>query len=299
VASQPSTIVEPDSGRQPVLDFIGGARQSLDVEIYELTDRRIVAALEAASARGVQVRVLAEPLPNGKPVNANTMSELARKGVLTRDTSPAFRLTHEEVIVADASSALVMTMNLVAETFDGSRDFALYDADPSDVAEIEAVFQADWNRAPADLADPMLLWSPINSRDRLLTLINSATSSLDLYAEELTDKAVIASLVSASAAGVRVRLLMTDTGSHDPARPGRATLKAAGAQVRLQVKPFVHAKVVIADDAAAFAGSENLTASSLDDNRELGLLTFDPAMIAALGGTFEQDWSYATPAPLR
>jgi phosphatidylserine/phosphatidylglycerophosphate/cardiolipin synthase-like enzyme len=290
-------IVEPDDGRQPVLDFIGAARQSLDIEIYELTDRRVAAALESASARGVQVRVLAEPLPDGKAVNASTMAELGRKGIATRDTSPAFRLTHEKAMVADGSVALIMTMNLVAETFSGTRDFALYDNDPSDVAEIEAVFQSDWDRTPANLTDQMLIWSPDNSRGRLLTLINSATSTLDLYAEELTDKDVIGALSSASAAGVRVRLLMTDTGVRDPARPSRSALESAGAQVRLQQKPFVHAKVVLADGAAAFAGSENLTAASLDNNRELGLLTFDPATISALSAIFEQDWSRATSAP--
>jgi cardiolipin synthase A/B len=280
-----------------VLDFVASARQTLDVEIYELTDRRIAAALEAAAACGVQVRVLAEPLPDGKPINASTMGELARKGVETRDTSPAFRLTHEKVMVADGSSALVMTMNLVAETFDSSRDFGLYDNDPTDIGEIEAVFQADWDRSQVNLNDQVLVWSPENSRNRMLTLINSATSSLDLYAEELTDRDMIAALSSASAAGVRVRLLMTDTGSRDPARPGRAALQVGGAQVRLQPKPFVHAKVILADGAAAFAGSENLTAASLDDNRELGLLTFDPPTIGALSQIFEQDWSRATPAP--
>jgi cardiolipin synthase A/B len=190
-----------------------------------------------------------------------------------------------------------MSMNLVAETFDSSRDFGIYDSDTADVAEIEAVFQADWERAPVNLSDQMLVWSPENSRSRMLTLINSATSTLDVYAEELTDRDTLSALNSASSAGVRVRLLMTDTGSHDPARPGRAMLEAAGAQVRLQSKPFVHAKIIIADGAAAFAGSENLTAASLDDNRELGLLTFDSATIGVLSQTFAEDWSQASPAP--
>lgn len=290
-------IVEPDDGRQPVLDFIAAAQKSLDVEIYEITDRRILTALEAAAGRGVQVRVMAEPRPGDKPVNASAVADLARKGVITRDSSSAFRLTHEKAIVADGTSALVMTMNLVAETFSGTRDFAMLDSDPADVAEIESVFESDWDRSPASVTDLALVWSPENSRTRLLTLLNSATSTLDVYAEELTDRDVLSALTLATAAGVNVRLLMTDTGTHDPARAGRATLAGAGAQVRLQPKPFVHAKVVIADGAVAFVGSENFTASSLDVNRELGLVTFDAVAIGRLSGTFEQDWSRATPAP--
>ena len=290
-------VVEPDDGRQPVLDYIAAAQRSLDVEIYEITDRRILTALEAAAGRGVQVRVMAEPRPGDKPVNASAIADLAQRGVLTRDSSPSFRLTHEKAMVADGTSALVMTMNLVAETFSGSRDFAMLDTEPADVAEIESVFESDWDHSPAALSDPILLWSPENSRTRLLSLLNSATSTLDIYAEELTDRDILTALTAATAAGVDVHLLMTDTGTHDPARPGRAALVAAGAQVRLQPKPYVHAKVVIADGAAAFVGSENFTASSLDVNRELGLITFDAASIGRLSGTFEQDWSRATPAP--
>jgi phosphatidylserine/phosphatidylglycerophosphate/cardiolipin synthase-like enzyme len=173
----------------------------------------------------------------------------------------------------------------------------MLDSDPADVAEIESVFESDWDRSPASVTDLALVWSPENSRTRLLTLLNSATSTLDVYAEELTDRDVLSALTLATAAGVNVRLLMTDTGTHDPARAGRATLAGAGAQVRLQPKPFVHAKVVIADGAVAFVGSENFTASSLDVNRELGLVTFDAVAIGRLSGTFEQDWSRATPAP--
>ncbi|HTE84907.1 MAG TPA: phospholipase D-like domain-containing protein [Dehalococcoidia bacterium] len=290
-------VVEPDDGRQPVLDYIASAQQSLDVEIYELTDRRILTALEDAAGRGVRVRVMAEPRPDNKPVNASALADLARKGVLTRDSSPSFRLTHEKAMVADGVSALVMTMNLVAQTFDNTRDFALLDTDTADVAEIESVFESDWNHLPAGVDDPALVWSPDNSRGRLLSLLNSATSRLDIYAEELTDRDVLAALSSAAAAGVRVRLLMTDTGSHDPARAGRALIQASGAQVRLQPKPFVHAKVVIADGSIAFTGSENFTAASLDSNRELGLLTTDDASVARLTATFEQDWSRPVPAP--
>jgi cardiolipin synthase len=289
-----SLIIEPDDGRQPVLDYINGAQQTLDVAIYELTDKRIATALEDAAGRGVQVRVMAEPRPDNKPVNASTMAELARKGVQTRDSSPSFKLTHEKAMVADGTSTLIMSMNLVSQTFNDTRDVAVLDTTPADVTEVESVFESDWDRVPDSASDSALVWSPDNSRSRLLSLMTSATATLDIYAEELTDQDVIAALRSAASSGVQVRLLMTDTGSHDPARPGRALLAAAGAQVRVQSKPFVHAKVIIADGTNAFAGSENFTGQSLNDNRELGILSHDPATIARLQATFEQDWGRAT-----
>jgi len=40
----------------------------------------------------------------------------------------------------------------------------------------------------------------------------------------------------------------------------------------------------------AFVGSENLSPTSLDHNRELGVLIGDPIAIARLEATFVQDW---------
>lgn len=292
-----SPIVEPDDGRGPLLGLIGSAQSSIDVAIYELSDRSILGALEAAAKRGVQVRVLAEPLPGGHAVNANGLAALRRAGAQTEDSSPSFRLTHEKTILVDGSIAAIMSLNLTAQTFASSRDVAILDSDPADVAEIEAVFQADWDRQPVVPAQPNLVWSPDNARSRLLSLIASTTATLDLYAEELTDPASIAALQNAASNGVRVRLLMTDRGAHDSSRAGRAAVAAAGGEVRLQRSPFVHAKVILADGALVFAGSENLSAASLDHNRELGILTADPATLARLSAIFAQDWQQAAPAP--
>jgi phosphatidylserine/phosphatidylglycerophosphate/cardiolipin synthase-like enzyme len=46
----------------------------------------------------------------------------------------------------------------------------------------------------------------------------------------------------------------------------------------------------------AFVGSENFSATSLDENRELGILIADQTVIATLAQTFQQDWSSAQAA---
>jgi cardiolipin synthase len=288
-------VIEPDDGRAPLLGLIGSATSWIDVAMYEFTDRQTLAALEGAARRGVQVRVLAEPLPGGKAVNASALAALQKAGAQTRDSSPAFRLTHEKLLLVDGATAAILSLNLTAQTFRSTRDVAVFDTSPADVTEIEAVFEADWDRQAVSVSQPDLVWSPDNARPQLLSLIASASSELDLYAEELTDRQVIAALQQAAANGLRVRLLMTDRGAGDSSRAGRAALEAAGGEVRLLQAPFVHAKMILADGGLAFLGSENLSAASLDENRELGILTADPATIARLAATFEQDWQAAAP----
>src|SRR4051794_16936383 len=58
-------FIEPDDGRAPILDELAGARKSIKLQIYLLSDREIIDALKAANNRGVDVRVLLEAHPFG------------------------------------------------------------------------------------------------------------------------------------------------------------------------------------------------------------------------------------------
>ena len=48
------------------------------------------------------------------------------------------------------------------------------------------------------------------------------------------------------------------------------------------------------DRKIAFVGSQNVTATSLDLNRELGMLVSDAAVLARLASIFETDWARAS-----
>jgi phosphatidylserine/phosphatidylglycerophosphate/cardiolipin synthase-like enzyme len=54
---------------------------------------------------------------------------------------------------------------------------------------------------------------------------------------------------------------------------------------------YMHGKLAIADGSKAFVGSENLTNTSLIQNRELGTFFTDPDMIARLAATFTHDFT--------
>ena len=63
---------------------------------------------------------------------------------------------------------------------------------------------------------------------------------------------------------------------------------------------MIHAKVFIIDNEKAVIGSINLTRASLDDNRELAVITEDPTVLKQLIHTFDQDWkSENSPPPLK
>src|ERR1700685_1401305 len=53
--------------------------------------------------------------------------------------------------------------------------------------------------------------------------------------------------------------------------------------------------MILVDDRRVYLGSQNFSAGSLDDNRELGIILSTGAIIRSLERTFAGDYSQATP----
>jgi len=297
-------FIQPDDGRAPVLDAFNNARARIDLMIYLLSDRDVITALKNAALRGVAVRVLLEQHPCCSDDNAMQRAlfgELQAARVQVQWTNPAFRLTHAKMAVVDGATALVMSQNLTKSSFTFNREASIVDRDPIDVAALDALFAADWARSPYAPSDPNLVIANSNARQTLLTLIGGATKSLSVESEEMQDPAIIDALIAARKHGVTVRSIgsTATAGTTAPKRDdnaaGRKRLTGGGASVRLLAAPYVHTKTVVADDAVAFVGSENFSASSLDMNREIGILTTDTAIIGRLTSVFTKDWAAGKP----
>lgn len=293
-----SLITEPSTGAAPVLAAIQGATRSVDLVIYQLEDAQIEQALAADAARGVAVRVLLNGGYYAKKEKRNdpAYNFLQSHGVPVHFTPTHFALTHQKTLVVDGSEAFIMTFNLVPKYYATGRDFAVVDTDPSDVSAIEDAFDADWRGEEITAKQgSALVWSP-GSEAQMLALINTASSTLDIYNEEMADTAVTAALVAAAKRGVLVRVDMTYATNWKKAFQA---LTMAGARVRTFASTskilYIHAKMIVKDGTVAFLGSENFSPGSLLYNRELGIIISAPNIISSLQKTFESDWSMARP----
>jgi phosphatidylserine/phosphatidylglycerophosphate/cardiolipin synthase-like enzyme len=175
------------------------------------------------------------------------------------------------------------------------RNYGVIDRDPEDVADLQAIFDMDWAaaggeaRRPADLACTRLIVSPDNSKQRLIELINSARSTLELELMYLSESTVRNAVGQAKQRGVTVRALLDD-----PADSSIPYLTGLGIPVRFPPASFLlHAKLIIADDVA-FVGSENISLTSLSKNREVGVLVLEPDQQAIVKRQFEADWAAST-----
>jgi phosphatidylserine/phosphatidylglycerophosphate/cardiolipin synthase-like enzyme len=254
--------------------------------MYLLTDDRAITALAERARAGCDVRVILEPAPYmSEDANQPAFAALTAAGALVRWSTPRFTYTHAKALIVDHARLTVMTLNLTGAGLGGNREYAAIDDDPADVAAAEAVFAADQTGDVAAAAG-RLVTSPDASRTVLTDLIAGAATSLAIETEELTDPAIVAALTAARGRGVAVTLAWP--GPPD-AGGAFAALAAAGAVVRAVPEPAIHAKVVVADARRSYLGSANFTATSLDRNRELGLLIDDAEVARRVAATVADD----------
>ncbi len=293
-----SLIIEPGAGFSPVYSLINGARHSIDVTMYEFADTTAEHDLAAAAKRGVHVQVILDE--KEKSENSGAYSYFKSHGIKVTWSSSRFTYTHQKTLIIDGSQAVIMTANLTSEYYSTSRDFLVTDTNRSDVAAITAVFNADFAHrsiTPGDGAD--LVWSPTDSQDKLLALINGATSSLRIYSEEMGDTTVENALIKAAERGVDVQVCgENEDGEYDSAFGKLARAGIHISYYKSSTGFYIHGKVIEADygtgHAKIFIGSENFSSTSLNRNRELGLITSNSAVLSAMASTFAADFSRGT-----
>lgn len=297
-------LVEPQAGYQPIYDFISGARTSLDMTMYQLSDAKAQDALKAAAKRGVKVRVLLDSDHQGgggPTMNQAAYSDLATNGVEVR-WAWSGTLWHQKSISRDGAAAAIMTCNLYAPYYPVVRDFAVMTNDQATVAGMDATFDKDWQATsspPTSGVVPSgsdLVWSP-GARAPLVDLIDSARPETSIWAEDeqLDSQPIQQALVSAAKRGVTVNFLMTYASDW---ATGLSALNKGGVHVRVyqpNAPIYIHAKALTVNDDTAYEGSANFTTAMTDQNRNVGLITKDAGVVRGIRSTIASDFAGAVP----
>jgi phosphatidylserine/phosphatidylglycerophosphate/cardiolipin synthase-like enzyme len=294
-------IQEPGAGYSPIVGLISVAVRSVRITMYELTDRAAVNALIDDHNRGVDTRVILDAAFHGHDTNAVVFQQLSDAGVGVR-WPPNGVIYHQKTIIVDDATAAVGTGNLTPQYYSTSRDAWVLDTNPTDVTAIAATFDTDYSTAPsgrppqATLA-PNLVWSPM-ARASFLQHIDQAAHSIDVTSEELKDRAVLSALDKAARRGVQCRIVLTENPALTRAV---AEVSAAGCSVHLfpdtEAGLYIHEKILLTDNTSLIIGSQNLSTTSLLENRELSLAlhtAIAPDLIAAVESTFDADYAAAS-----
>ncbi|HEV3168146.1 MAG TPA: phospholipase D-like domain-containing protein, partial [Isosphaeraceae bacterium] len=273
----PSLFVEPTDGRAVILQAIASARQQIRLGICNLSDPIIGQGLANAVARGVNVQVIVDRADYlAKPSEQVVLAQLAAEGVAIHLSNPIFVQSFEKELVIDQRTVLIMTMCLVPETFQDTRDYGLVLARPDIIREVTSVFDNDWVfSAPPGVTPPPynptpplrvadLLWGPVDASAKLTPLIQKARHSIDATTELLGDPYLESELIAAAKRGVHVRLILPIVPREGASNvPGIALLTSQGVDVRVTIdqnppptaEPYMHAKTMVVDGRLAYLGS--------------------------------------------
>ena len=309
VAGATQVVVFPDDGIEPLLSFIDSANDTLDVYLFELSNAEVESHLFTAVLRSVRVRVILEPNPTGRELEAQgVVSRLRGQNIQVKIAGKPFSKTHAKAMIADGQRAWIGTFNFIAD-WKKTRDYAVVTAAPSTVAQLAKVFEEDFsglseagrragatavNNGAIDGASNLIV-SPVNGRAGITALLNSAKKSIDLEYEQLDDTAILSALAQKQRAGVAVNVVMT-AGTAGQQAGALIQQRVPGADVKLNKQLNIHAKLIVIDGMRVLVGSHNLTKESLDDRREIGVLLDDPAIVSRLSQALAQDSGKAKPA---
>lgn len=300
--------VNHDQNFQKVVDLIDGAQKSVDMTMYHLDDQNMEDALVHAAQRGVDVRVVLDTRGEQKK-NQAAYDYLTRNGVkvawdsanTSADPDSANKLAyyHQKTVAVDGDTAAMMSGNAVAADYKTTRDFVVMDRNKNDVAAIQDVFNHDFAGAGDKKYTPPagdnLVWSPTTAKSNLIGIIDGAKHTLNVENEEMASPDIVDALVNAANRGVEVHVTMTNNPSY---YANLDKLAEAGAHVDLygrSASPYIHAKDVVADGSAAYVGSINFSENSMTNNRELGIITSDPAVVSGVEAVDQSDFAGGYP----
>lgn len=322
-------LLNGDEAYPAMLAAIAGARRSISLMTY-IFDRGVVAAefvaaLAAAVARGVEVRVLVDGL-GARYSRPPIIAELRRHRIRTASFLPV-RLpvpnpysnlrNHRKILVVDGELAFTGGLNirdacvLARPSRFPTRDLHFRLRGPV-VLHLQDTFVFDWRFAtgehlvggnwfpPAQQAGRMLARGiadgPDETRDALLlTLLGAlatATATVRIVTPYfLPDPPLIDALRVTAMRGVRVEILVPARGNLRLVQWAQmAQLKPVlrgGCHVFLTRAPFDHSKLMVVDGLWSLIGSANWDPRSLRLNFEHVVECYSSAFAASLEGIID------------
>jgi phosphatidylserine/phosphatidylglycerophosphate/cardiolipin synthase-like enzyme len=285
-----SLIVQPGDSFFPIVRAFDRAERSVNLTVFRMDDPIILKAMLEARSRGVRTRLLIASSARGwGEKNQKLLRDAKKAGIATREPAGDSKKTrfHYKIMTVDGTKSLIFTFNPTRENLHYTRDFGLELFDRQVAAELDRLFDADWDDIAftPDAESPLLI-SPYNSRAKMAAILGGAQESIRIADAKLEDPAIVKIVADKARDGVKVRVL-GDAG-HEGSFP-------PGIEFRAVPRYKLHAKCSIVDGKRAVLGSMNMRTESFDRRREVCIAFEDPEAIKQLEAVFESDWEQKAP----
>ena len=260
---------------------------------------------------GLDVQAILDGSSTNMSGNMAAYTAMHNAGVNVVWSSSSFTYTHEKTVIIDGSTAWIMTMNANTSSPEYNREYLAIDTNAADVTEATQIFRAD-HAMQSITPSGGLVVADNNARAKLVALINSATTTLDVEGEEFSDlnnNGIVDAVAQAAHRGVATRVVIANASPLSSSTMTAITaVKNDGGHVVMTgpssgngtvANPYIHAKAIVVDCvngtcAKAFVGSENFSAGSVGYNRELGVIFAQAAEVAKVEAAINTDFGHGT-----
>jgi phosphatidylserine/phosphatidylglycerophosphate/cardiolipin synthase-like enzyme len=133
-------VVAPNNAKQRIVDFVKGAKTTLDIEAMYIADDDVRAAVIDAKKRGVAIRVILE----GSEDNTEVRNLFNANGITVK--APNGFYLHAKLMIADGV-AFVGSENFSITALTKNRELGAFVFEPGPAATIQQQFDADWGTA--------------------------------------------------------------------------------------------------------------------------------------------------------
>jgi len=282
-----SLLASPKESFDPWKKMIQNTRWHLDMWMYDITYNRAKLPLVQLAESGIPMRVILEDDKYSSFGNSyiGTKALFADAGIKIMsdwDLGLGTNYVHAKVFVT-SDRAIIQTANLTNGGFNTSREYYTQITDSAVVANLQALFDADWKGKPLDASQihPNLLVCPINCRDIIQSLIRWAQKSIIIQNQYIEDPALAKIIAAKTWVSKQIIVASNDFSS--------GTLALFGEEARILTSPYPHAKMMLIDDQYLMVSSINYSTNSMDNNREIGVIITNREAIDYFMERFSKD----------
>lgn len=140
-----SLIVCPINCRNGITTIINLGKASIDIEIEDINDPKIVEELVGISKK-IKIRLIA---PTISQINSNleSLNNLKKGGVEIKTLSSPY--IHAKLIIVDKKTAYLGSVNLSTQSMDQNRELGIILINPQNISLLSKTFEKDWEKALA------------------------------------------------------------------------------------------------------------------------------------------------------
>ncbi len=264
-----ATVIPANRVAKVTIALIDHAKTSILLEMYELGNPGVLAALEAAHHRKVQIRVVSDPSESQSQSSDTTLEQA---GIAVRKLAVPGGIDHVKLLIIDDSRVLIGGVNLgyaSSYTTDADVEFAGLSA-----RDATTIFNLDWSAAAHVNSSADGIYGPFVTGEaiepEMLSVIGKAVGSCIVLANYLSDYSIQDALVAAEHRGVKVTVVLNPTAYGEAS--ASSWLRRGGVRVVLAPEdPYLHAKI-LACGGEAMIGSANFSFDGMTVNHELDVV---------------------------